>query len=452
MNVDLIHRLVKLKQENKLFKIGVIGAGKFSTMFLTQAVRTDGFVISAIADLDFNKAKQALITANIDKELNKSSLEQSINSNSIWFTDSGIELAQSDQLDLVIEATGNPEAGVDHCLAAFKARSHVVLVTVEADVLCGTALVKRANEAGVVCSMAYGDQPALICELIERIQTSGFEVVCAGKGTQYLPIYHKSTPETVWKYYGLSPQEAQAGGMNPKMFNSFLDGTKSAIEMASLCNATGLIAPEEGLLFPPAGTSNLANILKPREFGGILTRSGMVEVVSSLNRDGSKIEDDLRYGVYVIFKANSDYVSRCFSEYGVPVDDTAEYAALWRPVHLIGLELGYSVTRVLLDNKSTGSTKSFEADAVSVAKKNLVKGEILDGEGGTTVWGKLIPAARSVSLNALPIGLANKATLSRDIKEGEIVTQKDVILEKNSNAYILRKEMENNYIKENLID
>ena len=448
MNIDLTQRLVKLKQENNIFRIGVIGAGKFATMFLTQAFKTDGFIISAIADLDFNRAKQALITANTEKELNKSSLEESINSNNIWFTDSGIELAQSEQLDLVIEATGNPEAGVDHCLAAFKARSHIVLVTVEADVLCGAALVKRANEAGVVCSMAYGDQPALICELIERVQTSGFEVVCAGKGTQYLPIYHKSTPETVWKYYGLSAQEAQAGGMNAKMFNSFLDGTKSGIEMASVANASGLKVPEDGLLFPPVGTSKLAQVLKPEMSGGILSNSGIVEVVSSLNRDGSKIEDDLRYGVYVVFKANSSYVSRCFGEYGVPVDDTGEYAALWRPVHLIGLELGYSVARALLDKQPTGATRSFEADAVAVAKKDLFKSEVLDGEGGTKVWGKLISSNRSISLKALPIGLANNVKLTRDIKEGEIITQDDVNLTKNSNAYILRKEMEQDFINE----
>jgi len=448
MNIDLTQRLIKLKQENKIFRIGVIGAGKFATMFLTQAFRTEGFVISAIADLDFNRAKQALITANTDKELDKSSLEQSIKSNTIWFTDSGSELAQSEQLDLVIEATGNPEVGVDHCLEAFKAKSHVVLVTVEADVLCGAALLKRANEAGVVCSMAYGDQPALICELIERVQTSGFEVVCAGKGTQYLPIYHKSTPETVWHYYGLSSQEAQAGGMNPKMFNSFLDGTKSGIEMASVANASGLEVPEDGLLFPPVGTSRLAQVLKPEKYGGILSKSGMVEVISSLNRDGSKIEDDLRYGVYVVFKANSSYVSRCFREYGVPVDNTGEYAALWRPVHLIGLELGYSVARALLDKQPTGATRSFKADAVAVAKKDLFKNEILDGEGGTTVWGKLISSSRSISLRALPIGLANNVKLIRNIKEGETITQEDVNIEKSSNAYILRKEMEQDFINE----
>ncbi len=447
MNLDLADRLLSRQEEGKSFRVGVIGAGKFATMFLSQANSTSGFHIAAIADLDFKRAEDALRTASFEKDINISGIDEAISSNEIWFTDSGIELAQCEQLDLVIEATGNPEAGVDHCLAAFKAKSHVVLVTVEADVLCGAAIIKRANEAGVVCSMAYGDQPALICELIERVKSSGFEIVCAGKGTKYLPKYHSSTPSTVWDYYGLSTQEAAAGGLNPKMFNSFLDGTKSAIEMGALANATGLGVPDDGLLFPAVGTSMLSQVLKPKEFGGVLANSGTVEVVSSLERDGTEIPDNLRWGVFVVFKSDSYYTEQCFREYGVPVDDSGQYAALWRPIHLIGSELGFSVATALLDKKSTGATKAFSGDAVSVAKKNLKAGELLDGEGGTTVWGKLLPAAKSISLKALPIGLAHNVKLLKDVSEGQVISQNDVSTIPESNAYILRKEMEAEFLE-----
>ncbi len=447
MNLDLADRLLKRQEEGKSFRVGVIGAGKFATMFLSQANSTQGFHIAAIADLDFKRAEDALRTASFEKDINISGIDEAISSNEIWFTDSGIELAQCEQLDLVIEATGNPEAGVDHCLAAFKAKSHVVLVTVEADVLCGAAIIKRANEAGVVCSMAYGDQPALICELIERVKSSGFEIVCAGKGTKYLPKYHSSTPSTVWDYYGLSTQEAAAGGLNPKMFNSFLDGTKSAIEMGALANATGLGVPDDGLLFPAVGTSMLSQVLKPKEFGGVLANSGTVEVVSSLERDGTEIPDNLRWGVFVVFKSDSYYTEQCFREYGVPVDDSGQYAALWRPIHLIGSELGFSVATALLDKKSTGATKAFSGDAVSVAKRNLKAGELLDGEGGTTVWGKLLPAAKSISLKALPIGLAHNVKLLKDVSEGQVISQNDVSTIPESNAYILRKEMEAEFLE-----
>ena len=447
MNLDLADRLLKRQEEGKSFRVGVIGAGKFATMFLSQANSTSGFHIAAIADLDFKRAEDSLRTAGFEKDLNISGIDEAISSNEIWFTDSGIELAQCEQLDLVIEATGNPEAGVDHCLAAFKAKSHVVLVTVEADVLCGAAIIKRANEAGVVCSMAYGDQPALICELIERVKSSGFEIVCAGKGTKYLPKYHSSTPSTVWDYYGLSTQEAAAGGLNPKMFNSFLDGTKSAIEMGALANATGLGVPDDGLLFPAVGTSMLSQVLKPKEFGGVLANSGTVEVVSSLERNGTEIPDNLRWGVFVVFKSDSYYTEQCFREYGVPVDDSGQYAALWRPIHLIGSELGFSVATALLDKKSTGATKAFSGDAVSVAKRNLKAGELLDGEGGTTVWGKLLPAAKSISLKALPIGLAHNVKLLKDVSEGQVISQNDVSTIPESNAYILRKEMEAEFLE-----
>jgi predicted homoserine dehydrogenase-like protein len=447
MNLDLADRLLKRQEEGKSFRVGVIGAGKFATMFLSQANSTSGFHIAAIADLDFKRAEDSLRTAGFEKDLNISGIDEAISSSEIWFTDSGIELAQCEQLDLVIEATGNPEAGVDHCLAAFKAKSHVVLVTVEADVLCGAAIIKRANEAGVVCSMAYGDQPALICELIERVKSSGFEIVCAGKGTKYLPKYHSSTPSTVWDYYGLSTQEAAAGGLNPKMFNSFLDGTKSAIEMGALANATGLGVPDDGLLFPAVGTSMLSQVLKPKEFGGVLANSGTVEVVSSLERNGTEIPDNLRWGVFVVFKSDSYYTEQCFREYGVPVDDSGQYAALWRPIHLIGSELGFSVATALLDKKSTGATKAFSGDAVSVAKRNLKAGELLDGEGGTTVWGKLLPAAKSISLKALPIGLAHNVKLLKDVSEGQVISQNDVSTIPESNAYILRKEMEAEFLE-----
>ena len=447
MNLDLADRLLKRQEEGKSFRVGVIGAGKFATMFLSQANSTSGFHIAAIADLDFKRAEDSLRTAGFEKDLNISGIDEAISSSEIWFTDSGLELAQCEQLDLVIEATGNPEAGVDHCLAAFKAKSHVVLVTVEADVLCGAAIIKRANEAGVVCSMAYGDQPALICELIERVKSSGFEIVCAGKGTKYLPKYHSSTPSTVWEYYGLSTQEAAAGGLNPKMFNSFLDGTKSAIEMGALANATGLGVPDDGLLFPAVGTSMLSQVLKPKEFGGVLANSGTVEVVSSLERNGTEIPDNLRWGVFVIFKSDSYYTEQCFREYGVPVDDSGQYAALWRPIHLIGSELGFSVATALLDKKSTGATKAFSGDAVSVAKRNLKAGGLLDGEGGTTVWGKLLPAAKSISLKALPIGLAHNVKLLKDVSEGQVISQNDVSTIPESNAYILRKEMEAEFLE-----
>lgn len=423
-------------------RVGVIGAGKFAAMFFAQARRTPGLHLMAVCDLDIARAQHALReTGWPEAQYAAPGFAQALKSGAIHLTEDAHALIEADGLEVVVDATGVPEAGIRHALACCAAGRHIVMVNVEADVLAGPLLAQRAREAGVVYSMAYGDQPALIVELVEWARATGFEVVCAGKGTKYLPEYHASTPDTVWEYYGLTPEQAGRGGMNPKMFNSFLDGTKSAIEMAAVANATGL-TPPSGLAFPPCGTDALAATLKPRIDGGVLPRKGTVEVVSSVHRDGSEVANDLRWGVYVSFEAPSDYVARCFGEYGVATDDSGRYAALYRPYHLIGLELGISIASAALRGEPTGATEGFVADVVATAKRDLAAGEVLDGEGGYTVWGKVLPAAESLEVDALPIGLAHGVTLTRAVGAGETVHWADVAADPSDEAVRLRREME----------
>jgi predicted homoserine dehydrogenase-like protein len=226
------------------------------------------------------------------------------------------------------------------------------------------------------------------------------------------------------------------------MFNSFLDGTKSAIEMAAVANACDLEVPQDGLGFPPCGADELAAVLRPKALGGVLDGDGMVEVVSSLQRDGRPVQRDLRWGVYVVFKAANDYAASCFKQYGLPTDATGRYAAMYKPFHLIGLELSISVLNVAMRGEPTGSCKTWRGDAVTVAKRALNAGETLDGEGGYCVYAKLIPAARSLKLDALPIGLAHHVKLLRDVAAGEFVSSADVALDDSSQAVRIRREME----------
>jgi len=277
---------------------------------------------------------------------------------------------------------------------------------------------------------------------VPAARAAGFEVVCAGKGTKYLPEYHRSTPDTVWDYYGLTPEQAKTAGMNSKMFNSFLDGTKSAIEMAAVANATGLRAPSTGLRFPACGTHELAQRLKPKSAGGLLEHSGMVEVVSSLARDATPVKNDLRWGVYVTFEAPTDYAAACFSQYGVSTDQSGRYASLYRPSHLIGLELGVSVASAALRGEATGSPQGFNADVIATAKRDLAAGEKLDGEGGYTVWGKLMPADDSLALGGLPIGLAGGVVVKRDIGAHQCIRWNDVQVNESSQAVQVRRELE----------
>jgi predicted homoserine dehydrogenase-like protein len=316
------------------------------------------------------------------------------------------------------------------------------MVNVEADALAGPLLSRKAAEAGILYSLAYGDQPALIAELVDWARVSGFEIVCAGKGTKYLPAYHRSTPDTVWGHYGFTPAQVAAGDFNAKMFNSFLDGTKSAIEMAAVANATGLNAPVEGLAFPPCGVDDLPTILRPIADGGALTGGGMVEVVSCVERDGRAVSRDLRWGVFVTFKAPSEYVRRSFAEYGIRTDPSGWYGALYRPYHFIGLELGVSIASVALRGETTGTAQNFRADVPAVAKRDLAVGETLDGEGGYTVYGKLISARASLAGHALPIGLARGLRLVKPVSAGEIVRWEDCSPDESNLAVRVRREME----------
>jgi len=267
-------------------------------------------------------------------------------------------------------------------------------------------------------------------------------VIAAGKGTKYLPSFHDSTPETVWGHYGVTPEAAAAGGMNPKMFNSFIDGTKSGIEMTAVANATGLTPAPDGLTFPPVGVEALAEVLKPAAEGGTLHHKGQVEVIADRARDGIDLERHLRWGVYVVFEAPGDYSARCFRQYGMATDSSGRYSALYRPYHLIGMELGISVLSAALRGEATGAATGFRADTVAVAKRDLAPGELLDGEGGYAVWGRILPAADSLAKGALPIGLTDGVAVTRAVAKGSLVTRADVALDETNIAVRVRGEME----------
>jgi predicted homoserine dehydrogenase-like protein len=428
-----LHSMLAARAEaGKPVRVGLIGAGKFGSMFLAQVPFIKGLEVAVIADLDPERAKAACRNVGWDS----SRIART------HFSAAGRDACLDERVEVVVEATGHPAAGIAHALEAIEAKKHIVMVNVEADTLAGAYLAKKARAASVIYSMAYGDQPALIAEMVDWARSAGFAVAAAGKGTKYLPAYHTVTPDGVWDHYGLTAEEARKAGMNSQMFNSFLDGTKSAIEMAAVANACELDVPHDGLGFPPCGADDLARVLRPREAGGVLAADGIVEVVSSLERNGEPVPRDLRWGVYVVLKAQNDYAASCFKQYGLPTDATGRYAAMYKSFHLIGLELSISVLNIALRGEPTGHCKTWRGDAVAVAKRVLKAGEMLDGEGGYTVYAKLIPAARSLALGALPIGLASHVKLTRDVAAGEFVKASDAALDESAQTVRVRRAME----------
>jgi predicted homoserine dehydrogenase-like protein len=448
--VNLHAKLLERESAGRPVTVGLIGVGKFGTMFLSQARLTTGMHIVGVADLDVARARSQLSSAGWPAELYAaSSLDDAHVRLTTLVTDNAASLIADPRIEVIVEATGVPGAGIHHALKAIEHGKHIVMVNVEADAVAGPLLARRAKAAGVVYSLAWGDQPALICEHVDWARAAGFKVICAGKGTRYEPHYHKSNPDNVWdildKYLNISDRKS----INPKMFNSFVDGTKSGIEMTAVCNATGLMPQSDGLGFPPATRFELADICKPKSDGGTLEKAGVTEVTSSVTRDGKDVPHHLALGTYVVFEGDTEYARKCFKEYAMLPDKSGKYAALYRPIHMIGLELGISVASCALRNEPTGAPTGFRSDVVATAKRALKAGEMLDGEGGFCVWGKQTPADVSLKDELLPLGLAHNVKLKRDIPEGGALKWADVVYDPNDSAVKVRREMESAFGRRN---
>ena len=441
--MSLFNQLKALNENKDSIRIGLIGAGKFGTMFASQAIRLPGIHVVGIADLNIEACKSNLDLAGWKPEIyNAISLDQALVSGATCILENYTDLINEPRIDIIIECTGNPVAAIDHIISAFDSGKNVISATVEADALCGVSLAKKARDAGVIYSMAYGDQPAMVCELVDWARVCGFEVVAAGRGHKWNPEYRYSTPDTIWDYWGLSEEQAKRGRLNPKMFNSFLDGTKPAIESSAISNATGLLASPNGLNYPSGTIDEIPMLMRPRQDGGILNGSGFVEVINSLDSNGGMLDYDIRKGVWVNLKAANDYQKNCFEEYKVQTDDSGKYFTSYKRWHLIGLELGLSVANVGIRKEPTGVANDFLSDVVTIAKRDLKIGEILDGEGGYTVSGDIRPSTISVHQGALPLGLSAGAKLVKDVKANSIIRSDDISIENQSNAYKLREILE----------
>jgi len=440
--MDLHAMLGSRASAGQPIRIGIIGAGRFSTMFLAQAHSIDGIQVVAIADLNTSRAASALTLVGWpDQPVD--SVEAAVRTHRVAVIDNAAELFDCAEIDVIVEATGVPSAAIDHALRAIATHKHIVMVTVEADAFVGPALADRARKAGVVYSLAYGDQPAIIMELVDWARSCGFQVVCAGKGTRFADGYHEMNPGNVWNFWPFSKELTDSGQVNPYLHTSFRDGTKAAIEMAAVANAAQLIPSDDGLTFSPGNVEQIASICRPVEAGGVLGHEGTVDVMSSLTPAGDPIPFDIQEGVYVVVKATNPYVSGCFREYPWHADASGQYMALYRPCHYVGLELTISIAHAAILEQPTGAPRGFHGDVVATAKRALSAGELLDGEGGYTVWGKLVSARTSVEHGLLPIAWSHGVELVHDIPAGRQIRWDDVVIsDPDQPALQLRRETE----------
>src|SRR5207244_3142212 len=343
---------------------------------LAQVRRTPGMHLVGLADRNVERARNQLRSCGwSEPQFSAANLGDALRSGRTFVTADAEALIGFADMEVLIEATVDPRTGIRFALQSIAHGKHIVMVNVEADVVAGPLLARRARAADVVYSLAWGDQPALICEHVDWARACGFRVVAAGKGTRYEPHYHASTPDSVWDILDKYLHIENRASINPKMFNSFIDGSKSAIEMTAVSNATGLVPQRDGLAFPPTSRFELADICKPKADGGTLEKAGVTEVVSSVDRAGSDVPHHLALGTYVVIDAESDYTRECFREYHMLPDRSGRYAALYRPIHMIGLELGVSVASAALRKEPTGAPSAWRSDVVAVAKRVLRAGE-----------------------------------------------------------------------------
>ncbi|GMA24428.1 hypothetical protein GCM10025864_21870 [Luteimicrobium album] len=264
--MNLHELLTEREHDGNPVRVGLIGAGRFGTMYLAQAHNIPGIHIVAVADINVARAESALELAEWPDADRVGTVDEALAGRGLAIVDDASLLFRP-EIDVVVEATGNPVVGAAHAVRAIETGQHVVMVTVEADPVAGPALHRLAKRHGVVYTLAYGDQPAAIWELVDWARTSGFEVVCAGKGAKFLPHYHEMNPDNVWENWEFSSELVASGQLNPRMYTAFRDGTKAAIEMAAVANASRLLPSDDGLTFTPGTQAEIPSVCRPKEAG-----------------------------------------------------------------------------------------------------------------------------------------------------------------------------------------
>ena len=423
-------KLLALEEAREPIRVSIIGCGVFGSQMVAQIARAPGMEVAVACDLNGQRAAAALEQAGYTQDSTVatdrlSEANDAIEKRIPAVTESAQVAIEAD-VDVVVEATGLPDPGARHAFEAITAGKHVVMVNVEADVVVGPMLKRMADSAGVVYSMAYGDQPALAAELYDWATSLGFEVVAAGKGTRYLPEYRKATPDDALLRFGFSPDEAESGERNPRMYNSFMDGTKAAVEMCAVANTAELVPDVPGMHFPTASIEELPTLLVPAEDGGILSRKGVVEAVSFLRPDGAEIPNSLRGGVYVVITSDSHYLRRSLKEKDLNMDPSGTYGVICRTHHIVGMEAPISIARAALYGEPTGAPQSHVGEVVAAAKRPLKPSDALDGEGGYTVYGLVVEAAQASTEGLLPIGLSHGAKIVRPVAEDQMLSYDDV--------------------------
>ncbi len=438
--------LAKREDEENPIRVGIIGAGKFGSGLATQLMQTPGITPSVVADIDLDRARHAYTSSGVpEAEIKTVELPSDINDAIVMeeraITDDALALAEADLVDVVVEATGLPDVGARTAYHAIMHGKHVVMVNVEADVVVGPILRRMADAAGVVYTLVDGDQPGVTMNMVEWARTLGFEIVAAGRGTTLYQDDPQGTPGSVMERFGFDADTLTRRSINLKMFNSFRDGTKAQTEMTALANMAGLVPDVRGMHEPSVNIADIPKALSLEEEGGILSRHGVVELANSVGEDGKTLLDNpLNMGVFVVIRAEHPFIQEDLGSYFLHANDNDHNFLLYRPYHLVAVEAPITIAKAVIHGHATGAPSAVPtAELVTVAKRDLEPGDVLDGSGGYTVLGACEKASVASANRLLPLGIAFGAKVNEPIPEGETITHGMVELDEDSFALKLRR-------------
>ena len=447
--LDLRSKLVGLQNEGMKIKIGIVGVGQMGSGLLANLKEIPGMEIIAVATKDMNstinfakevgyKEKKIIIfdTDGFSKNINlkenlldlrkAKTIQEKIEiinkvdiKDKLIITNDVSIIPALKEIDVVIDATGKPDIGAFISFNSIVNKKHIVTLNVEGDVTIGPILRKLAISSDIVYTVSAGDEPAAIKELFDFASCANFKIVAAGKGKNNV-LDRYSNPEILKDF-------AESKGSNPYMMTSFVDGTKTMIEMACVSNATGLVPDIRGMHGPKANIKDLVNVLIPKKDGGILSKTGVVDFVIG----------DLAPGVFLVYTTDSKIVRR---DLKYLKNGDGPYFLIYRPYHLASIETPISVAKAFLYNEPTIEPGfGFISEVMTYAKKDLGPGDILDGIGGFNCYGLIELHEKVKKEKFLPIGISEGCIVKRKISKDEPIKYDNVELNTDSILFNLRK-------------
>jgi predicted homoserine dehydrogenase-like protein len=416
--------LIRESEKNPI-KVGVSGAGWMGSGFVTQVSHVPGMIVNLLADHDIIKARTTYLDlgiqpVNIVETDDIDRAEDALRNGKFVVTPSYTLASQLPSVDIVADVTPSPSIGAETAHSCIENGKDIVLVNIEADVTVGRILKKLATERGVLYTVSSGDEPGCLMELWDFVTMLGYEPIVIGKGKNN-PLDHSATPDTV-------AEAARKAEKDAYQTASYVDGTKTMFEMTCAANATGCLPMRRGMIGPEATLDTVSEIFALEEDGGITIYPGAVDFVQGSAMAG---------GVFVTVRILDDRIDADLKYLKV---GKGKYYTFFRPYHLWFLEAPISIAKAFLDRETTLVPLDQPiADVMTIAKKDLQAGEMLDDFGGYTFYGLIDQADEVKITNALPVGLAVGAKIRSPIRQGQIITWDDVELDESSTLVRLRR-------------